>query len=153
MVDSTTSITQTEKTVMIIVNTGTTTYEIGRVLISVQNQQPSSTTSSTIVTVKMYVGTATATSGIVKTPVNVNTGSLNFANVTVRTDNPTVSGTDNEIKQIYFLLNDSVLTNFEGSIVLEPSGSYRITCTGGAGITSGAFLCAANVQLYQEIHE
>lgn len=151
MVDGTTSITQTEKTVMIIVNTGINTYELGRVLLSVQNQQPPSTTSSTITTLKLYVGTATATGGTVKTPVNINTGSLNAAQLAVNTNNPTVTGTDSEIKQMYFLLDDSQFFDFEGSIILQPTGSFRVTCTGGAGITSGTFLCAANVQFFQEI--
>lgn len=155
MVDGTTSlINQTEKTVMIIVNTGIFTYELGRVWISVQNQQPPNTTaaSSTITTIRLYVGTATATGGILKTPVNINTGALSPANITVITDNPTVqSGKDAEVKQIYFLLDDSQLLDFEGSIVLQPTGSFRVTCAGGAGILSGTLLCATNVQIYQEL--
>ena len=150
-VDGTTTITQVEKTVIIVVNTGTFTYEIGRVWISVQNAQPPSTTSSTITTVKFYIGTATATSGTVKSFINANTGSLNPAFLTARSDNPTIAGTDAEIKQLYFLLDDSQLVDFEGSIILEPTGSFRVTCTGGAG-TSG-LLCAANVQTYQELGE
>lgn len=149
--NGTTTITQSEKTVVIIVNTGTNTYEIGRVWISVQNQQPLSTTSSTITTIKFYIGTATATLGTIKTPANANTGSLNTAFITVRSDNPTIAGTDSEIKQLYFLEDDSQLVDFEGSIILEPTGSFRVTCTGGAGITSGTLLCATNVQIFKEI--
>jgi hypothetical protein len=151
MTNGTTLIAQTEKTVVIIVNTGIFTYEIGRVWLSVQNQQPPSTTSSTITTVRLYVGEATATLGTLKTPVNVNTGSLSPAFATVRADNPTIAGTDSEVKQLYFLLDDSQLVDFEGSIILQPTGSFRVTCTGGAGISPGTLLCAANVQFYQEL--
>lgn len=152
-VDGTTSITQTEKTVIIIANTGTFTYEIGKIIVSNQNTQPPVSTilSSTITTVKMYVGDAISTSGTVKTATNTNTGSLNAANVTVRTDNPTIqSGTDAEVKQIYFLTEDAYSIDFEGSIILQPSGSFRITCTGGPGVTSG-LLCATSIQFFQEI--
>lgn len=150
--DGTTTITSgTEKTVMVIVNTGTFIYEIGRVFVSVQNQQPPSTgVNPTITTTKMYIGTVTATSGTLKTAINANTGSLNAAFATIRTDNPTITGTDFEMKQLYFLLNDSQLIDFSGSIVLGPTGSFRITCTGGGG-ASGNLLCAANVQFFQEL--
>lgn len=150
--NGTTAITSgTEKTVIVIVNTGTFTYEIGRVFLSVQNQQPPSTgVNPTITTTKMYVGNVTASGGTLKTPVNANTGSLNTAFTTIRADGPTITGTDFEIKQLYFLLDDSQLVDFSGSIVLGPTGSFRITCTGGGG-ASGNLLCASNIQFFLEI--
>ena len=150
----TTIVAATEKTVIILVNSGSEELELGRVIISVQNQQPAATGAgtSTVTVVKIYIGNATVTAGgTTKTASNANTGSANQLEATVTTNNPTLGGTDTKVTELYFLADDCQLINYLGDIVVAPGGSFRVTCTGGAGAV-GTLLCDVSLQIFTEVY-
>jgi hypothetical protein len=123
-----------ERTVLIVTNSGPNVIEMGLTFTSVQNN---SMNSAMVTTVKTYIGTATGTGGTPKTPVNLNTRYTTVPNVGITTNNPTIAGTDSEVSQFYFQMQDTLMVDYASSIVLAPGGSYRVTATGPLGTTSG----------------
>lgn len=139
----TTIVAGSERTILILINNDDEPIQLERIFLSAKNQ------TGIITTVKIYVGTATVTGGgTTKTPKNLNTTSTNLLNVTVSDSNPTIGGTDVRIQEQYFLLNDTVINEYSGAIVLGRNGSVRITCTGAAGAT-GTFTCDAAILYFQ----
>lgn len=136
-----------ERTVLIITNSGPTPIEIGLTLTSVQNN-PQNSGLTTIV--RTYVGTATATGGTAKNATNLNTRFTTLPNVGITTNSPTIAGTDTEVTQFYFQMQDHLLIDYEQSIILAQGGSYRVTATGQSGTTSG--LVNHSVRFVQEFH-
>jgi hypothetical protein len=135
VVDGQAAITSgTERTVMIITNSGPTQVEIGLTITSIQNN-PINSGLTTII--KTYIGTATGSAGTSKTPVNMNTKFTTVPNVGVVTNSPTIAGTDTEITQYYMQMQDTQMIDWQSSIILAQGGSYRVTATGALGTTSG----------------
>jgi hypothetical protein len=136
----------TEKTVLLLINSGTSNLEVGNIFLSLQNE------SGKISTMKIYIGKATYTSGgTAKSATNLNTGSNISSDTTLYEDNPTVGGTDHLILELYFQSGDgsSITSPFHGGIVLTPDGSFRATVTGGAG-AAGTYTCDASFQFWEE---
>lgn len=138
-----------EQTVLALINNGDTALEIGHIFISTRNE--SDVTKVTVV--KLYIGTVTATGGTVKTAVNLNTGAVSIANVTLLENNPTIAGTDFKVLELYFQSGNANSFNipFEGGIVLQKNGSFRVTVTGAAAVTAG-LTCDASFQFWEEIN-
>jgi len=148
VVDGQVAITSTvEKTIMIITNSGATPVEIGLAITSVQNNPQNSGFTSVI---RTYIGTATGTGGTAKVPVNLNTRYTTLPNVGVTTNGPTIAGTDTEITQYYFQMQDTQLIDWQSSIILAQGGSYRVTVTGQSGTASG--LVNHSVRFVNEFH-
>lgn len=142
----TTIVAATEKTVLILINNGDTSLEIGNIFISVRNE------TGKITVVKGYLGKATVTAGgTLKSAVNLNTGSVKVANATLYENNPTTGGTDTRVIELYFQSGDgsNFVLSFDGGIVLTRNGSFRITCTGAAG-AAGTLTCDASFQFWEE---
>ncbi len=143
----TTIVAATEKTILLLINDGNESLEIGNIFISIRND-----TVGIITVVKFYLGNKTFTSGgTEKNPKNLNTGSVNLPDVTLVENNPTMGGTDTKILELYFQLGDgsNVIVPFDGGIVLVKSGSFRVTVTGGAG-ASGTLTGDASFQFWEE---
>lgn len=136
-----------ERTVLIITNSGPAMVEIGLTVTSVQNNPMN---SGLVTTVKTYIGQATATGGTAKTPVNLNTQFTTQPNVGVTSNSPTIAGTDTEVTQFYFQMQDTLLIDYQSSIVLSQGGSYRVTATGQSGTASG--LVNHSVRFVNEFH-
>lgn len=136
----------TEKTVLILINNGDISLEIGNIFISSQNE------TGKITKVKIYLGNKTYTSGgTPKSARNLNTGSGNVSDVTIVEDNPTLGGTDTKIIELYFQSGDgnNIVIPFDGGIFLERTGSLRVTVTGDT-LAAGTFECDASCQFWEE---
>lgn len=139
-----------ERTVMIITNSGITQVEIGLTITSMQNN-PQNSGLTTII--KTYIGTAaavTTSGGVSKTPVNMNTKFTTTPTVGVATNSPVITGTDTEVTQYYFQMQDTLMIDWASSIVLAQGGSYRVTATGASGTASG--LVNHSVRFVNEFH-
>lgn len=136
-----------ERTVIIITNSGPAEVEIGLTVTSVQNNIQTSALTSII---RTYIGTATGTAGTPKTPINMNTKFTTLPNVGITTNSPTIAGTDTEITQMYFQMQDTQMIDWASSIVLTPGGSYRVTVQGASGTVSG--LVNHSVRFVGEFH-
>ena len=137
-----------ERTVLSITNSGPTNVEIGLTISSVQNN-PINSGLTTIV--RTYIGTATGTGGTPKTPVNMNTKFTTLPNVGITTNSPTIAGTDTEILQEYFQMQDTQMTDWASSIILAQGGSYRVTATGQSLTASG--LVNHSIRFVNEFHQ
>lgn len=123
----TTTITNVEKTIILLINDTTSedTIAIESLRIGLQGE------SGKPATFKLYVGRRTYSSGgTVITPVNLNVASTNTLDVTTVQDNPTIGGSDSQAQQAFFETTTTFDTEFNGNIVLPPSASIRITVTG-----------------------
>lgn len=136
-----------ERTVLIITNSGPTEVEIGLTITSVQNNPQSSGLTAIV---RTYIGTATGSAGTPKIPVNMNTKFTTIPNVGVTTNSPTIAGTDTEITQYYFQMQDTLDIDWQSSIILAQGGSYRVTVQGPTGTASG--LVNHNVRFVNEFH-
>lgn len=139
-----------ERTVLVMVNSGTTMVEIGLTLTSVQNN-PMNSGLTTII--KTYIGNVTVVTGsggTSKTPVNMNTKFTTTPNVGIATGSPIITGSDTEITQYYFQMQDTLMIDWASSIVLSQGGSYRVTATGQSGTASG--LVNHSVRFVNEFH-
>lgn len=136
-----------EQTVLILINNGDTTLEIGNIFISIQTE----TDASRVSKVKMYIGSVTASGGTSKSAKNLNTGSVSAAETTIIENNPTITGTDSKILELYFQggNGNNLITPFDGGITLQKNGSFRVGVTGAATITSG-LTCDTSFQFWQE---
>jgi len=139
-----------ERTVLVITNSGTTQVEIGLTLTSVQNNPMNSGLTTTIKTYIGSVGVVTTSGGVTKTPVNMNTQYTTLPNVGIASGSPIVTGTDVEVTQYYFQMQDTLMIDWQSSIVLNQFGSYRVTATGAAGTASG--LVNHSVRFVNEFH-
>lgn len=126
-----------------MINDGTENLEIGNIFISVKNE------SGKITVVKIYIGKATATGGTSKSATNLNTNSTNTPEVTLIENNPTITGTDSKILELYFQLQDTQIVPFDGGMCLTKDGSLRATCTGATGAV-GTYTCDVSFQFWQE---
>ena len=80
---------------------------------------------------RISFGTTYSSGGTESTPVNVNNGSGNLANVTVYGGNPTVTGTPVEIDRWYTKSDGDMNTfNKEGSVILQPGQSLEFAYVG-----------------------
>lgn len=85
------------------------------------------------VTFKAYIGRRTYTSGgTIAIPVNLYANSTTILDVSSYYDNPTIGGTDLQIQQAFEEATTTLDTTFDGSIILPPNSSIRITATGDA---------------------
>lgn len=138
----TTIVAGVEKTVLIIINNSDDLISIERIFTSVQNE------TGIIITARIYLGQSTITAGgTAKTPINLNTASLNTIDVTALENNPTLGGTDTKIQEHYFRLTDTECTEYFGAINLAKNKSIRVTCEGSAGAT-GTFTCDASILFF-----
>lgn len=136
-----------EQTVLILINDGTESLEIGNIFISVRTESD----ATKITVVKLYLGSVTATGGTIKNSINLNTGAVNVADVTLLDHNPTIAGTDYMIMESYFQIGQNSLTvPFDGGIVLQTKGSFRVTVKGAAAVTAG-LTCDTSFQFWPEI--
>ena len=132
---------------MVLINDGDTALEIGNIFISVKTESD----ATKITVVKIYLGYVTSSGGTLKSAVNLNTVSAKTANVTLRENAPTTTGTENRIMELYFQPgNGNNLTiPFEGGIILQRTGSLRIGVTGAAAVTAG-LTCDASCQFMED---
>lgn len=137
----------TEKTVIVLTNDGDTDLNIGSLFISTKNE------TGKLTTVKVYLGNvARSAAGSLTSAVNLNTGSLDVPDVTIYEDNPTVTGTDVMIIELYFQAGDgsNFTVTFDGGIVLKRNGSLRITCKGDT-LAAGTYTCDASFQFWKKM--
>lgn len=77
------------------------------------------------------LGRTYVSGGSAATAVNVNAGSGNEADITAYQDNPTLTGTANEIDRWYTKADGDMNTfNKEGSVVIPPSSTFEISYVG-----------------------
>jgi hypothetical protein len=82
------------------------------------------------------LGRTYSSGGTTTIPINLNTTSGNAAEVTVYTDNPTLTGTESEIDRWHTKANGDMNTfNKEGSIVIGQNGTLELSYIGNQ--TSG----------------
>lgn len=138
-----------EQTVLVLINEGTEALEIGNIFVSTRIE----TDVAKVTVVKLYLGKVTATGGTSKNAVNLNTGAVNVADITLIENNPTIAGVDYKILELYFQggNNNSFNVPFDGGIVLQTGGSFRVGVTGAAAVTAG-LTCDASFQFWQEIN-
>jgi hypothetical protein len=152
VIGTTTIVASTEKTILILINNPTSinTIAIGGLRIALQGE------SGKVTTFKAYLGRSTFTSGgTIRTPTNLNANSPVSLDVSTYSDNPTLGGSDIQFQQAFEENTVTLDTDFDGSIVMPPSSSIRITVTGdtGAAGTKVAFVRFLYYAIDMSLHE